>query len=171
MLWISQKWWMLELSNLCNCVQHPWKLTSMDFWSSRNPRKPLSKQKCALRKCWEVSEKWWMLELSNLGQCVQHPWKHTSRDFWSSRNKRKPLSKLKHVLLRKCCRVSQKQWIPDLSNLCQCVQHPWKHTSRDFWSSRNTRKPLSKLKHVFSKCSGVPHKQCMLELSNLYNCV
>ena len=108
---------MLELSNLCNCVQHPWKLTCRDFWSSRNERKPLSKQKCILRKCWEVSGKWWKLELSNLCQCVQHPWKHTSRDFWSSRNTRKPLSQLKHVLLRKCCGVSQKWWMLELSNL------------------------------------------------------
>ena len=36
MLWVSQKWWMLELSNLCHCVQHPWKLTRRDFWSSGN---------------------------------------------------------------------------------------------------------------------------------------
>ena len=48
---VSQKWWMLELSNLCHCVQHPWKLTSRDFWRSRNKRKPLCKQKCVLRKC------------------------------------------------------------------------------------------------------------------------
>ena len=34
-----------------HCVQHPWKLTSMDFWSSRNERKPLSKKKCVLREC------------------------------------------------------------------------------------------------------------------------
>ena len=92
---VSEKWWMLELSNLCNCVQHPWKLTSRDFWSSRNKRKPLSKLKHVFRKCCGVSQKWWMLELSNLCNCVQHPWKLTSRDFWSSRNKRKPLSKLK----------------------------------------------------------------------------
>ena len=104
---VSQKQWMLELSNLCHCVQHPWKLTSRDFWSSRNDRKPLSKHKCVLRKCCGVSQKWWMLELSNLCHCVQHPWSLTSRDYWSSRKKRKPLSKLKHVL-RKCCGVSQK---------------------------------------------------------------
>ena len=59
--------------------------------------------------------------------------KLTSRDYWNSRNTRKPLSKLKHVL-RKYCRVSQKQWMLELSNLCHCVQHPWKLTSRDFWS-------------------------------------
>ena len=88
---VSQKQWMLELSILCHCVQHPWKLTSRDFWSSRNDRKPLSKQKYVLRKCCGVSQKWWMLELSNLCHCVQHPWKLTSRDFWSSRNDRKPL--------------------------------------------------------------------------------
>ena len=41
----SQKQWMLELSNLSHCVQHPWKLTSKDFWRSTNESKPLSKQK------------------------------------------------------------------------------------------------------------------------------
>ena len=49
-------------------------------------RKPLSKQKCVLRKCCGVSQKWWMLELSNHCHCVWHPWKLTSRDFWSFRN-------------------------------------------------------------------------------------
>ena len=145
---------MLELSNLCHCVQHPWKPTSRDFWSCRNKRKPLSKQKCVLRKCSGLSQKQWMLELSNLCHCVQHPWKPTSRDYWSSRNKRKPLSNQKCVL-RKCCRASQKWWMLELSNLCHCVQHPWKPTSRDFWSSRNERKPLSKQKHVLRKCRGV----------------
>ena len=86
---VSQKWWMLELSNLCHCVQHPWKLTSRDLWSSRNERKPLSKQKCVFRICSGVSQKWWMLELSNLCHCVQQTWKLTSRDLWSSRNERK----------------------------------------------------------------------------------
>ena len=51
---VSQKWWMLELSNLCYCVQHPWKLTSRDFWSSRNERKALSQQKCVLRSNWSL---------------------------------------------------------------------------------------------------------------------
>ena len=99
---VSLKQWMLALSNLCHCVQHPCKLTGRDFWSSRNERKPLSKPKHVLRKCCGVSQKQWMLELSNLCHCVQHPWKLTGRDFWSSRNERKPLSKLQHVL-RKCC--------------------------------------------------------------------
>ena len=107
---VSQKWWMLELSNLCHHVQDLWKLTSRDFWSSRNERKPLSQQKCVLRKCCRVSQKQWMLELSNLCHRVQDLWKLTSRDFWSSRNERKPLSKQKYVL-RKCCGVSQKQWM------------------------------------------------------------
>ena len=101
---VSQKWWMLELSNLCHCVQHPWKLTSRDYWSSRNKGKPLSKLKHVFRKCSGVSL--WMLELSNFFHCVQHPWKLTSRDYWSSRNKGKSLSKLKHVF-RKCSGVSQ----------------------------------------------------------------
>ena len=101
---VYQKWRMLELSNLCHCVQHPWKLTSRDYWSSRNKGKPLSKLKHVFRKCSGVSL--WMLELSNFFHCVQHPWKLTSRDYWSSRNKGKSLSKLKHVF-RKCSGVSQ----------------------------------------------------------------
>ena len=119
----------------------------------------------------EYAQKQWMLELSILCHCVQHPWKLPSRDFWSSRNKRKPYSKLKHVL-RKCSGVSHgEEWMLELSNLCHCVQHPWKLTSRDFWSSRNDRKPLSKLKHVLRKCCGVSLKWWMLELSNLCHCV
>ena len=162
----------------------PLKPTSRDYWSCRNKRKPLSKQKCVLRKCCrhlrnsECSEMvnvrdFWSFQTFAIlfsFQTPQHPWKPTSRDFWSSRNERKPLSKLKHVL-RKCCRVSQKQWMLELSNLCHCVQHPWKPTSRDFWSSRNERKPLSKQKHVLRKCCGVSQKQWMLELSNLCHCV
>ena len=108
-----RNWWMLELSNLCHCVQHPWKLTSRDYWSSRNKWKPLSKLKHVFRKCNGVSQKLWMLELSNLCHCVQHPWKLTNRNFWSSRNKRKPLSQLKHVF-RKCSGVSQKRWMLEL---------------------------------------------------------
>ena len=199
---------MLKLSNLCHCVQHSWKVTSRDFWSSRNESKPLSKQKCVLRKYCVVSQKWLMLELSNLCHCVQHSWKVTSKDFWISRNERKTLSKQKCVL-RKCCGVSQKnsecysfqtcaivfstpekllvrisgslgmkesyflsknvfwenavgylkkQWMLKLSNLCHCVQHPWKVTSRHFWSSRNERKLLSKQKCVLRKCCGVSKK-------------
>ena len=102
---LSQKDWVLP--NLCHCVLHPWKLTSRDFWSSRNKRKPLSQLKHVLRKCSGVSQKQRVLELLNLCHCVLHPWKLTNRDFWCSRNKRKPLSQLIHVL-RKCCGVSQK---------------------------------------------------------------
>ena len=147
---VSQKWWMLELANLCHCVQYPWKLTSRDFfWSSRNERKPLSKQKCVLRKCCGVSQKWWMLELANLCHCVQYPWKLTSRDFfWSSRNERKPLCQQKCVL-RKCCGVSQKWWMLELANLCHCVQYPWKLTSRDFSGALGTQESHFVSKNVF----------------------
>ena len=143
---------------LCHCVQYPSKLTTRHFWSSRNERKPLSKLKHVLRKCSGVSQKWWILEISNLCHYVQHPWKLTSRDYWSSRNERKPLSKLKHVFEENAVEVSQKWWMLELSNLCHYVQHPWKLTSRDFWSTRNERKPLSKLKHVLRKCSKVSQK-------------
>ena len=43
----------------------------------------------------------------------------------------------------------------------RCFQHCWKTTSRDFWSSRNERKPLSKLKHFFRKCCRVSQKWWM----------
>ena len=136
----------------------PEKLPVRDFWSSRNTWKPLCQQKCVLRKYCRESQKWWVLELSNLCHCVQHPWKLTSRDFWSSRNEGKPLSKQAKCVLRKCCGVSQKWWILELSNLCHCVQHPWKLTSRDFWSSRNNRMPLCQQKCVLRKCCGVSQK-------------
>ena len=84
---------MLELSNLCHCVQHPWKHTSRYYWSSRNKWKPLSKLKHVFRKCSGVSQKQWVLQLSNLCHCVKHPWKLTNRDFWSSGHESKPLSK------------------------------------------------------------------------------
>ena len=160
---VSQKQWMLELSNLCHCVQHPWKLTSSNYWSSRNERKPLSQLKHVFRKSSGVSQKQWMLEVSNLCHCVQHPWKLTSREFWSSRNESKLLPKKKNVFWENVCGVSQKQWMLELSNLCHCVQHPWKLTSSNYWSSRNERKPLSQLKHVLRKCCGVSQKQWMLE--------
>ena len=148
---VSQKWWMVELSNLCHWVQDPWKLTSRDFWSTRNERKSLSKQKYVLRKCCGVSQKEWMVELSNLCHCVQHPWKLTSRDFWSSRNERKPLSKHKMCFEKMQWSIPELQWMVELSNLCHWVQDPWKLTSRYFWSSRNKRKSLSKLKICFEK--------------------
>ena len=110
---------MLKLPNLCHCVQHPWKLTSKNFWSSRNESKPLSKQKCDLRKCCRVSQKWWMLKLPNLCHCL------LVGISGSSRTERKALSKLKHVF-RKCCGLSQKWWMLKLPNLCHCVKQPWK---------------------------------------------
>ena len=123
---LSQKWWRLELPNLCHCVQPPLKLTSRNFWSSRNEIKPLSKQKCVLRKCCRVSQKWWMLKLPSLCHCVQHPWKLTSRNFWGSRSEIKPLSKLKHVFWENAVVLSQKRWILELPNHSHCVHHPFK---------------------------------------------
>ena len=104
---VSQTQWMLGLSNLCHCVQHPWKLIARDFWSSRHERNPLLQQKCVLRKFCGEFQKQWMLELSNICHCVQHPWKLTASDLWSSRNDRNPLLQQKYVL-RKCCGDSQK---------------------------------------------------------------
>ena len=153
MLLVSQKQWMLELSNICHCVQHPRKLIRKDFWSSRNKRKPLSKQKCVLRKCCGVSQKQWIQELSNLCNCVQHPWKLTSKDFWSSRNKRKPLSKQKSCFEKMLWGISEMVNASEgtrallvgpygQNNLCHCVQH----------SSENL---LDKVRFLPSLCGAV----------------
>ena len=135
---VCQKWWILELSNLCHCVQHPWKLTSRHYWSSRHERQPLCQQKYILRKCCGVSQKQCMLELSNLCHCVQHPWKVIGRNFMSYWHERKPVCQQKCVL-RKFCGVCQKWWMLELSNLCHFVQHPCKVSSGDFWRSMNKR--------------------------------
>ena len=212
---------MLQLSNLCHCVQHPWKLTSWDFWSSRNNRKPLSKlETCFPKMLWGISE---MVNatafkpsaivfsipenlLVKISGALEWTKSHfpSKNVFWENaegylRNgecysfqifaivfstpenllvgisgalwmNRKPLSQQKCVL-RKCCGVSQKWWMLQLSNLCHCVQHPWKLTSTDFWSSMNNRKPLSQQKCVLRKCCGVSQKWWMLALSNLCHCV
>ena len=80
------------------------------------------------------------------------------------------LSKQKYVL-RKCCGIPQKWWMLELYTFCHCVKYPWKFTSRDFWFSRNERKPLSKQKCVLRKCCRVLLKWWMLELSTLCNCI
>ena len=95
---VAQIWWLLELWNLCHCVQHPWKPTSRDFWSSRNTRKPFSKQKCVFEKMvWGISETV-NARAFNLCHCDQHPRKLSSRDFWSSRNTRKQIFSAKMCL-------------------------------------------------------------------------
>ena len=178
---VSQKWWMLGLSNLCHCVQHPWKLTSRDFWSSRNERKALSQQKCVLRSNWSLgvhilrdiaeigwASQNWMNIFSFISSETPEMGTDTFRTvtivFSTSENLLVGISGAqamkeshflnKNVCLRKCCVISQKWWMLELSNLCHCVQHPWKLTNRDYWSPRNKGKQLSKLTHVFRKCSG-----------------
>ena len=137
-----------------------------DLWSSRNERNPLSWVKDDLRKCCGVSQKQWVLEFSNICYCVLHPWKITSRYFWSSRNKKKLLSKQKSCFEKMLWGISELVSARAFKPLPLCSMHPWNLTSRDFWSSRNERKPLSQLKDVLRKWCGVSQKQWMLELSN-----
>ena len=115
-------------------------------------RKSLSKEKCVLTKCCRVSQRWWMLRaVKPLQLSSLHPRKLTGVGLLELNwNKSRPLSKPKHVLT-KCTGVSEQQWMLELSNLCLCVQQPGKLTGRDFWSSKNERKPLSKLKHAFQE--------------------
>ena len=156
---------MLELSNLCHCVQHPWKLTSRDFCLGTQESHFLQ-LKHVSRKCSGVSQKQWILELSNFAIVFKTPENllvgisgalGTQESHFLSWN----------MFWENAMEYLRNGACLELSNLCHCVQHPWKLTGRDFWSSRNTRKPLSKLKHVLRKCCGVSQKQWMLELSNL----
>ena len=167
---VSKEWWILEFLNLSRCFQHPWKLTSGDFWSSRNKKKPLSKENVFWQNAVGISEMVSARDFNALPLCSGPLKTYFCRDFWSSRNKRTPRSKQKCVL-RKCCGVSQNWWMLELSPLSHCVQHPWKLTCRDFCSSKNERKPLSKQKCVLRKCHGVYQKWWMLELSNLSHSV
>ena len=142
---------MPEISNLCHCVQHPWKLNSRHCRSSRNTEKTLSKLKHVLRKCSGVSQKWWMPEISNLCHCVQHPWKHTSRHYRSSRNTKKPLSKLKHVFSENAEEYLRNGECQRFQIFAIVFSTPQKLNSRHCRSSRNTEKTLSKLKTCFQK--------------------
>ena len=147
---ISQKWWMLELSNLCHCVQHPWKLTNRDYWSPRNKGKQLSKLTHVFRKCSGASQNTVKAgAFKPLSIVFSTTENFTSRDSWSSRNKGKSLSKLKHVF-RKCFGVSQNTVNARAFKPFAIVfSTPENLLVWDFWSSRNERKPLPKLKHVF----------------------
>ena len=156
---------MLEISNLWYCVLQSWKLTSRDFWSSRNTDKPLSKLKHFFRKCSGVSQKWWMLEISNLCHCVQHPWKHTSRLYWSSRNIKKPLSK-KKCILRKSCGVSLKWWMLEISQPLPLWFSNPENLLVGITEALGTQKNhFLSLTPVFRKCRGVSQKRRLLELS------
>ena len=125
---------MLELSNLCHCIQHPWKLTSRDVWNSRNERKPLSMQKFVFRKCSEVSQTQWMLEFQTFAIVFSTP--ENLLVGISGALEMKEIHFLRKKIWRKWSGISLKQWMIELSNLSHCVQHPWKFNSRDFWSSR-----------------------------------
>ena len=159
------KWWMLELSILCHCVQHLWKLTSVGISGTLRTKENhfLSRNVFWKKRC-GVSQKWWMLELSNLSHCFQLQRKLTSRDFWSSKNEKKPLSKQKCVL-KKCCRdITEMVNVRDFNSYAIVFNNPENLLVRDFWSSRKKRKSPSKQKYVLRKCPGVPQKWWMLEV-------
>ena len=135
---VSQKQWMLELSNLCHCVQHPWKLTSRDYWSSRNDSKSTFTAKmCFGKNAVGYLRTWWMLELSNLCHLCSAPSENLLVEITGALGKNESHFLQQKCVLGKCCGDSQKWWVLELSNLCHCVQHPGKLTARDFWSSWN----------------------------------
>ena len=150
MQWSISKCWMLELSRLWNCLQHPWKLTNSNYWRSRNTRRPLSKLKQIFKNCSGVSQKCWMLELSNFPIVFSTP------DNLLVGITRALGTKESHFLSKNMFWGSVVGYIRNgkcykHSNLCHCVQHPWQHTNRDYWSSKNKRKPLPKLKYDLIK--------------------
>ena len=168
---VSQKWWMLELSNLCHCIQHPWKSTSRHFWSCKKQSKPLSMQKYVLWKCCGVSQKSMNARsFQTFAIVFSTPENILVGNSAELRNERKLLYKQKCVL-RKWCGVSQKWWMLEIPNICHCIQHPWKSTSRHFWSCKKQSKPLSMQKYILWKCCGISQKWWMLEHSNLCHCV
>ena len=139
-------WGISEIVNVrasCHCVQHPWKLTGRDFWSSRNDRNPLSQQKCVLRKCCRESHKQWKLELSKHCHFAHHSWKllvGISGALGTKEN---------HPQSKMC--FAEMLW--SISEMVKArafkalpfAHHPWKLTGRDFWSSR------TKESHFLSK--------------------
>ena len=87
-------------------------------------------------------------------------------------NDRKTLSKLKHVLWEYAAEISQKMVnARAFKPLPLCSSFLINLTSRDYWNSRNERKPLSQLEHDLRKCSAISQKWWMLKLSNLCHCV
>ena len=122
---VSQKQWMLELSNLCHCVQHSWKLTSREFWSSRKLKEATFWAKMCFKKMlWGISETVNGRAFQTFAIVFSKPENLSVGINGALGTDRKTLSKQKCVL-RICCGVSQKQWMLELSNLCHCVQHPW----------------------------------------------
>ena len=167
---VSQKWWILELSNLIHWVQHPWKLTSRSFWSSRNKTKLLSKQKCDLWKC-----HWYLWN----GEC--YSFQTLAIVFNTHENLLVGISGAlvmneNHSLRKKMCfekmlwgtseMVNARTFNPFL--LCSAPMNTYLCT---LWSSRNKIKPLSRQKCDFRKCCGVSQKWWMVGLTNICHCV
>ena len=133
---VYQKWWMLELANLCHCVQYPWKLTTRDFfWSSRNERKPLCQQKmCFEKMLWGIPEMMNARAFKPLPLCSA-PLKILLAVICGALGTQESHLSMQICFLRKCCRVSQKWWMLELANLCHCVQYPSTLTSRHFFGA------------------------------------
>ena len=121
---VSQKWWMLELSNLCHCVQHPWKLTSKDYWSSRNERKPLSQLNHVLRKCSGVSQKQWMPELSKPLPSCSAPLENLLVGISGALGTKENCFLSKNVFWEMLWGISETV-SARVFNHCHCVLHPW----------------------------------------------
>ena len=169
---------MLELSNLCHYVQHPWKLTSREYWSSRNKRKPLSQQKCVVEEMlWGISERviaralckssllWYQGgPLAKIGSSAQvlcsgmqiiSTLVHGSRSISQSRLICQVLCSGMEVISALVMGCPLAQVGSSAKFVCSYSWHFCSGTRGDFWSSRNKRKPLSKLKCVLRKCCEV----------------
>ena len=140
MLWgISEM--VLELPNLCHCLL-------VGIFGALAESKPLSKQKCVLRKCCRNARAFKPLQLCSA------PLKTTSSTFWGSRNERMPLSQQKCCFEKMLWGISEMVNSKDSKSLPLCLA-TLKNYCRHFWSSRNETKPLSKQKYDLTKCCGV----------------
>ena len=138
------------------CIQHPWKLTGRDFWSSRNDRNPLSHQKFVLRKCCGYISLPLVLKLfKHFATVFSTPENVLVGISGALGNERKPLSQQKCVFKKMLWGFSEIVNVRAIQSYCHCAQNPWKLTGSDFWSSRNDRNPLAQQKFVLRKCCGI----------------
>ena len=78
---VSQKWWMLELANLCHCVQYPSHLLVGIFLELSEWQKATLSAKMCFEKMLQGISGMVNARACNLCHCVQYPSTLTSRHF------------------------------------------------------------------------------------------
>ena len=123
---ISQIQWMLELSNICHCIQHLWKLTNRHFCSSRNERKPLSQLKMCFEKImWIISDNSECQSFQTFAIVFSTPENLLMGISGAARKESKATLYAKICFVKMLRGITDTWWMQQLSNLCHCVQHSW----------------------------------------------